>query len=39
MRELDAGRLKQGVRKIECRGDNVRIILKNNQALEECDQA
>lgn len=39
MRELDANLLKQGVRKIECRGDNVRVVLKNNQALEERDQA
>ena len=37
MRELDANLLKQGVRKIECRGDNVRVVLKNNQALEERD--
>ena len=39
MRELDANLLKQGVRKIECRGDDVRVVLKNNQALEERDQA
>ncbi len=39
MRELDANLLKQGVRKIECRGDNVRVVLKNNQVVEECDQA
>ena len=38
MRELDANLLKQGVRRIECRGDNVRVVLKNNQALEERDQ-
>ena len=39
LRELDANLLKQGVRKIECRGDNVRVVLKNNQVVEECDQA
>lgn len=39
MRELDAGLLKQGVRKIECRSDDVRIILKNDQVLEERDPA
>ena len=39
MRELDANLLKQGVRKIECCGDNVRIILKNDQVLEERDPA
>ncbi len=39
MRELDANLLKQGVRKIECRSDDVRVVLKNNQALEERDQA
>lgn len=39
MQELDADLLKQGVRKIECRSDDVRIILKNNQVLEECDDA
>ena len=39
MQELDADLLKQGVRKIECRSDDVRIILKNNQVLEECDGA
>ena len=39
MRELDANLLKQGVRKIEYRGDDVRVVLKNNQALEERDQA
>ena len=39
MRELDANLLKQGVRKIECCGDNVRVILKNDQVLEECDNA
>lgn len=39
MRELDANLLKQGVRKIECRGDDVRVVLKNNQVLEERDQA
>ena len=39
MQELDADLLKQGVRKIECRSDDVRIILKNNQVLEERDPA
>ena len=39
LRELDANLLKQGVRKIECCGDNVRVVLKNNQVLEERDQA
>ena len=39
MRELDADLLKQGVRKIECRSDDVRIILKNDQVLEERDPA
>ena len=39
MQELDANLLKQGVRKIECRSDDVRIILKNDQVLEERDPA
>lgn len=39
LRDLDANLLKQGVRKIECCGDNVRVVLKNNQVLEERDQA
>ena len=39
LRDLDANLLKQGVRKIECYGDNVRVVLKNNQVLEERDQA
>ena len=39
MRELDANLLKQGVRKIECRSDDVSIILKNGQVLEERDPA
>ena len=39
MRELDADLLKQGVRKIECRSDDVSIILKNGQVLEERDPA
>ena len=39
MRELDADLLKQGVRKIECRSDDVRIVLKNDQVLEERDPA
>ena len=39
LRDLDANLLKQGVRKIECCGDNVRVVLKNNQVLEECDDA
>ena len=39
LRDLDANLLKHGVRKIECCGDNVRVVLKNNQVLEECDQA
>ena len=39
LRDLDTNLLKQGVRKIECRGDNVRVVLKNNQVVEECDQA
>lgn len=39
LRDLDANLLKQGVRKIKCCGDNVRVVLKNNQVLEECDDA
>ena len=39
LRDLDANLLKQGVRKIKCCGDNVRVVLKNNQVLEERDQA
>ena len=39
MQKLDADLLKQGVRKIECRSDDVRIILKNDQVLEERDPA
>ena len=39
LRDLDANLLKQGVRRIECCGDNVRVVLKNNQVLEERDQA
>ena len=39
MQELDANLLKQGVRTIECRSDDVRIILKNDQVLEERDPA
>ena len=39
MQKLDADLLKQGVRKIECRSDDVRIILKNGQVLEERDPA
>ena len=39
LRDLDANLLKQGARKIECCGDNVRVVLKNNQVLEERDQA
>lgn len=34
MSELDAGLLRQGLCKVECRGDGVRVLLKNGQWLE-----
>ena len=37
MRELDADLLRQSVRKIAYGSKTVKILLKNNQVLEECD--
>ena len=37
MRELDANLLRQSVRKITYGGKTVKVLLKNNQVLEECD--
>ena len=39
MRELDANLLRQSVRKITYGGKTVKVLLKNNQGLEECDDA
>ena len=39
MRELDANLLQQGVRKITYGSKTVKVLLKNNQVLEECDDA
>ena len=37
MRELDANLLRQSVRKITYGSKTVKVLLKNNQVLEECD--
>ena len=37
MRELDANLLRQSVRKITYGGKTVKVLLKNNQVLEESD--
>ena len=37
MRELDANLLRQNVRKITYGSKTVKVLLKNNQVLEECD--
>ena len=39
MRELDANLLRQNVRKITYGSKTVKVLLKNNQVLEECDDA
>ena len=39
MRELDANLLRQSVRKITYGSKTVKVLLKNNQVLEECDDA
>ena len=39
MRELDANLLRQSVRKITYGSKTVKVLLKNNQVLEECDEA
>ena len=39
MRELDANLLRQSVRKITFGSKTVKVLLKNNQVLEECDDA
>ena len=39
MRELDANLLRQNVRKITFGSKTVKVLLKNNQVLEECDDA
>ena len=38
-RELDANLLRQNVRKITYGSKTVKVLLKNNQVLEECDDA
>ena len=37
LRELDANLLRQSVRKITYDSKTVKVLLKNNQVLEECD--
>ena len=37
MRELNAELLRQSVRKITYGSKTVKVLLKNNQVLEECD--
>ena len=37
LRELDANLLRQSVRKITYGSKTVKVLLKNNQVLEECD--
>ena len=39
MRELDANLLRQSVRKVTYGSKTVKVLLKNNQVLEECDDA